>query len=498
MIRSFVRSVGAFAAAAALALTPARAQEAAGGTPAADPRGEVTFDVVRLFGVEGKTLVEIYSRIPTGVLSFQEADGRWEATLDFALAVRRGDEVVLEDSWTRTKTVADRALLESTHGYFVETHAFLLGPGSYRLEGAIRDASGTELGRLDRTLEAPEENPPASDLLLASRILPDTLEAEPEGYDPLRKNRLVLNPNPGQVYSTGASPLVFFYLEFENVEDDPLTLERVLRFRSTGSEDVVKEMRATKTYQPGWTIDFGAVNVAGLPAGSYSLEVSWDAPAGGELPESYRGLSRREDLVVVREARPMAAADAAVAEGPAATAGGGVAPGTVVRDWYPDFTEAELDSVFVLLDVFFKDREENIYDGLTPDGKRNFLNAFWARNDPTPRTADNPFRDEIDERLTHIENNFRSPGQQGWETPRGRIYLKNGKPDRRVERVLETGFSAPYEIWIYYPTGYKYVFLDEFRNRRYILLTSTDPEEQGRPDWQERLPIEAVQEIIRE
>jgi hypothetical protein len=64
--------------------------------------------------------------------------------------------------------------------------------------------------------------------------------------------------------------------------------------------------------------------------------------------------------------------------------------------------------------------------------------------------------------------------------------------------VLETGFAAPYEIWIYYTTGYKYVFLDEFRNRRYILLTTTDPEEEGRPDWQERLPVEAVQEIIRE
>ncbi|HEY7530049.1 MAG TPA: GWxTD domain-containing protein [Gemmatimonadota bacterium] len=497
MLRALVRSAGVLAVAAPLAFTPARAQEAAGGGAAAatDPREDVTFDVVRLFGVEGKTLVEIYSRIPTAVLAFQEADGRWEATLDFALAVRRGDEVVLEDSWTRTKTIGDRALLESSHGYFVETHAFLVTPGSYRLEGAIRDASGRELGRLDRTLEAPEENPPASDLLLASRILPDTAEAEPEGYDPLRKNRLVLNPNPGQVYSTGASPLVFFYLEFENVEDQPLPLERVLRFRAAGSEEVVKELRAAKTYQPGWTIDFGAVNVAGLPAGSYSLEVSWEAPAGGELPEPYQGLTRRENLVVVREARPTMAADAAAATATAPAAG---EPATSVRDWYPNFTEAELDSVFVLLDVFFKDREEDIYDGLSVEGKRNFLNAFWARQDPTPGTPENAFREEIDERLTHIENNFRSPGQQGWETPRGRIYLKNGRPDRRVERVLETGFAAPYEIWIYYTTGYKYVFLDEFRNRRYILLTTTDPEEEGRPDWQERLPVEAVQEIIRE
>ena len=497
MIRSVVRSLGLFAAVAALALPAAGAQQAGeGGTTAADPREDVTFDVVRLFGVEGKTLVEIYSRIPTRVLSFQEADGRWEATLDFALTVRRGDEIVLEDSWTRTKTVADRALLEGSHGYFVETHAFIVTPGSYTLQGAIRDASGTELGSIERTLEAPEENPPASDLLLASRIVPDTASAPPEGYDPLRKNRLVLNPNPGQVYSTGASPLVFFYVEFENVQEEPLTLERVLRFRPEGSEDVVKEMRAPKTYQPGWTIDFGAVNVAGLAAGSYSLEMAWEAPAGADLPDAYSGLARREDLVVVREPRPMMTADAPMTDGPAPEPAG--EPGTPVRDWYPNFTEAQLDSVFVLLDVFFKDRDEDVYDGLTPDGKRNFLNAFWARQDPTPRTPENAFRDEVDDRLTHIESNFRGPSQQGHETPRGRIYLKNGKPDRRIERVLETGFSAPYEVWVYYSTGYKYVFLDEFRNRRYILLTSTDPEEQGRPDWQSRLPVEAVQEIIRE
>ena len=71
----------------------------------------MTFDVVRLYGVEGKTLVEIYSRIPTGVLTFKEADGRWESSLAFDLTVTTGDSVVLRDSWTRKKTVADRRML---------------------------------------------------------------------------------------------------------------------------------------------------------------------------------------------------------------------------------------------------------------------------------------------------------------------------------------------------------------------------------------------------
>ncbi|MFN2433304.1 MAG: GWxTD domain-containing protein, partial [Gemmatimonadota bacterium] len=475
----------------------AGAQERVTASPA-EGREQVTFDVVRLFGVEGKTLVEIYSRIPTSALSFTQAAGRHEAALAFELTVRKGDEVVLQDSWRRTKSVSDPRMLESSHVYFVETHAFLVPPGTYELVGTITDAGGRELGTLRRTLEAPEESPPASDLLLVSRILADTSEALPETYDPTRKNRLVLNPNPGQVYSTGGSPLVYFYYEFENVEDDPLALVRVVRFRDAGSGAVVKEMRAPKVYQPGWTVDFGAVNVAGLKQGSYTLDLSWEPEAGRELPDEYEGLTRSHSFAVVREPAPRFAAAEDLAPRPPAGAAKGAAVRGAAVDYYEGYGVAELDSVFELLDVFFTDSEEKVYAGLTPEGKRTFLNRFWAVHDPTPSTAANEYQAEVNARLAEVEDSFSTGTDPGHRTPRGRIWLRCGKPDRRIERVLETGFSAPYEVWIYYDTGYKYVFLDEFRNRRYILLTSTDPEEQGRPDWQERLPSEAVLEILRE
>ncbi|MBA2564112.1 MAG: GWxTD domain-containing protein, partial [Gemmatimonadetes bacterium] len=417
------------------------------------------------------------------------ADGRWEAALSFALEVRRGDEVVLKDAWQRTKSVADRRMLDSSRLFFVETHAFMVPPGTYELEGTISDASGAALGTLRQTLEAPQENPPASDLLLAARIVADTAGTRPEGYDPVRKNRLVLNANPGQVYSSRVSPLLYFYYEFENVRSEPLPLVRVLRFQTRGAAQVVKEVRVDKTYKPGWTVDFGAVNIAGLKPGDYTLELSWDSPQGAELPEAYRGLSRREDFVFVRERAPA----------PVTATPSGLQPGTEPgRDYYESFTVAGLDSVFEMMDVFFTARERQVYRGLTLEGKRTFLNQFWGRKDSDPSTAENEYKAEVEGRLAYVESTFGNPSEEGWQTPRGRVYLKHGKPDRKVERVLETGFSSPYEIWIYYGTGYKYVFLDEFRNRRYILLTSTDPEEQGRPDWQERVPAETVQDILRE
>lgn len=489
--------------------TPARAQEPAlageaAATEANRLREQVTFDVVRLYGVEGKTLVEIYSRIPTSVLTFTEAGGRWEASLAFRLTVADGDSVVLQDSWTRTKTVADKRMLDSSRIFFVETHAFLVPPGTYRLEGVISDAGGKELGSLRQTLEAPADNPPASDLLLASQIVADTASAAPQGYDPVRKNRLVLNPNPDGVFSTATSPLVYFYYEFRNVDSDPLPLVRVLRFRGQPSGAVVKEVRTSKTYQPGWTVDFGAVNVAGLPQGSYTLEIGWEGEVGGALPEAYRDLARAKDFVLVREKAPALAGemtDMTVAAGAAAPGGPGIeAPGASgpVVDYYRNFSQAQLDSIFDLLDVFFRIQQKKVYKGLTPDGKQAFLNEFWASRDETRGTPDNPFRDEIDQRLEYIQKSFRSPVQEGYETPLGQIYLKNGRPDKRLRRQMESGFSVPYEIWIYYSTGYRYLFMDQFRNGRYILLTSTDPEVQGLPDWEDRVTPEAAEEYVRE
>lgn len=476
---------------------PVPAQAAPSPSAVAPASGEadgVTFDVVRLFGVEGRTLVEIYMRIPTRVLTFTQVGERWESRLAFELSVRdSAQRVVVQDRWNRTKTVTDRMMLDASRVHFIETHAFLLPPGTYEMAGTVTDAAGKELGTLRQTLEAPRENPPVSDLLLASRILPDTVAAPPDGYDPVRKNRLVLNPNPGGVYSARVSPFVFFYYEFRNVSPGPLTLVRVLRFREKESGRTIKEARAPKTYQPGWTVDFGAVNVAGLKEGAYTLQLGWEPNEGGEMPEPYRELHREQDFVFFRNSEQRAEATGAPSE-----IGAERAQPAPVEDYYEGFSVAELDSVFEMLEVFFGGKDRDTYRSLTPEGKRNFLNRFWARHDPSPSTPGNEYREEVESRLATIESDFKDPGQKGYRSPRGRIYLKLGKPDRKVERFVESGFSAPYELWIYYDSGYKYVFLDEFRNRRYILLTSTDPQEQGRPDWQELLPPESVQEILRE
>jgi GWxTD domain-containing protein len=201
----------------------------------------------------------------------------------------------------------------------------------------------------------------------------------------------------------------------------------------------------------------------------------------------------RQEFRVASDMQMAYAGDSLVAEtNPAVQVG---EPVLVSSAAYEGATETQLDALVRRLDVFLAPAALSDYAALPVEGKRAFLVRFWADRDPTPGTPENEFRTEVEARLTYVENRFRSAAEGGAATPRGRIYLKYGKPDRMLARTMSTESSPPYEIWEYFTNGYSFVFLDELRSGRYRLLTSTDPNEPGLPDWRERLPAEAAEEL---
>ncbi len=202
----------------------------------------------------------------------------------------------------------------------------------------------------------------------------------------------------------------------------------------------------------------------------------------------------RQDFRVASDMRFDYAGDSLVVEeNPSIEVGAPVLVGSAT---YENATEAQLDGLVRQLDVLLPRPAVAVYAELPLEGKRAFLLRFWSEHDPTPGTPQNEYRTQVEERLAFVESRFRAVAEPGAATPRGRIYLKYGKPDRVVARTLTTELTKPYEIWQYFSTGYMYVFLDELRSGRFALLTSTDPNEPGVPDWQERLPPEAAEEIL--
>jgi GWxTD domain-containing protein len=107
------------------------------------------------------------------------------------------------------------------------------------------------------------------------------------------------------------------------------------------------------------------------------------------------------------------------------------------------------------------DEERAAFKQLSNDEERdNFIEAFWARRDPTPDTPENEYKEEHYRRIAYANEHF-AAGIPGWKTDRGRIYImygpadeieshpSGGTYDRPQEEGGGTTSTYPFEQWRY-------------------------------------------------
>ena len=103
------------------------------------------------------------------------------------------------------------------------------------------------------------------------------------------------------------------------------------------------------------------------------------------------------------------------------------------------------------------DDERIAFKRLQNDQDRDqFIEAFWARRNPTPDSFDNPYKDEHCRRIVYANDHFGSL-VPGWKSDRGRIYIMYGPPDeiesyttRSQDKTPDVNLSSyPLEVWHY-------------------------------------------------
>lgn len=105
-----------------------------------------------------------------------------------------------------------------------------------------------------------------------------------------------------------------------------------------------------------------------------------------------------------------------------------------------------------------------------PDAsKAAFVEDFWKRRDPDPRTPENEFKDEYFKRIGQADKLFLGEGLPGWRTDRGRVLVLYGPPSERTTPSMSNAYGRCQEIWYY--GNYPVVFLDEICTGSYRLMT---------------------------
>ena len=116
----------------------------------------------------------------------------------------------------------------------------------------------------------------------------------------------------------------------------------------------------------------------------------------------------------------------------------------------------EKDVVYII-----SEDERSFFKALKNDEEReSFIQQFWDRRNPDPRSEYNEFKEEHYRRIAYANQQFTS-GVPGWRTDRGRIYITLGPPDDRETHATggiyyrserEGGGSTsryPWEKWWY-------------------------------------------------
>ncbi|MDH5705623.1 MAG: GWxTD domain-containing protein [Candidatus Aminicenantes bacterium] len=118
--------------------------------------------------------------------------------------------------------------------------------------------------------------------------------------------------------------------------------------------------------------------------------------------------------------------------------------------------------------------EKNIFNHL-PDkeSRKEFIQDFWAKRDPTPDTEENEYQAEFYRRIEYANQRFKE-GPPGWKTDRGRIYIYLGPPDKFEEFFVHNEVDFKGErvrgsvlVWYYYRYGLAIKFVDARGNGQF-------------------------------
>lgn len=451
-----------FARLVILAGLPALGAGSAGAQP-------LVMSAARFYSAAAGTTVEASCRVPFGQLERVEGGSGTFAGYRVTVVVRDSSGLALtEESWAQRVPVRMLAIEGASA---VELFSFSVPAGRYAVEFAVTDSATGRITRASMAVEGYRGPPWASDLLLSTDIkaAPDSASAQPGEF---RRGGFLILAQPKPVL-TPSQPRLFYYLELYPGG----TVEATVRTRvhaAQGREVIATAAQPVTLAGPG--VAAQAVDLAGLPPGEYRLDVELGLP----------------DTTLTRSA-PFTMGgfetEAAIA-----------AAVTRSADPFGQLTEDQLDTLYRPLVYLMEPGERGIYEGLSLDGKRNYLRQFWAGRDPTPELPGNAFQDQFYRLIARANRDFREGGAAavpGWRTDRGRIFVTYGEPDEVLRRP-QSGATNPYEAWKFTRGRLrKFVFYDETGIGNYVLIWTNEQREPSRPNWAELLGPEGVQDIER-
>jgi GWxTD domain-containing protein len=412
--------------------------------------------------------IEVYLNISSKTATYKTTpdSAHLQASIDILLIFKQGEYIIKFDKYRLQSPIS------ASPRNFYDIKRYALPVGNYQLEAQISDANSgamPTLQKLDVKIEFEKEKLYQSDIQLLKNATKDSTGSA------YAKNGLIMEPLAGNFYDKNTSTL-FLYNEIYNSKNisDAFAMSYGIYNSDLHSSKVPFAVGHKKLKPLATPVVFiGQIDIAKLPSGNYNLVV--------EIRNRNKELLCNKEIAFQR-ANPFLEVEVK-----------GISAEAIEEEFVAKMTPEELR--YALKAIACKMRGEESKD-LNEIIKNADLKAmklrlfrYWATKDANhPEEAYNKYMGIA----RFIDQKYKSGFGYGFESDRGYVYMKYGRPDDMVEQ-LSNPDAAPFEIWTYYDfpiTGQKnvkFIFYDAEGSGSMRMLNSTARGEIQDANWRTKL-----------
>ncbi|MDX2128785.1 MAG: GWxTD domain-containing protein [Chloroherpetonaceae bacterium] len=334
--------------------------------------------------------------------------------------------------------------------------------GEYKFTLTAENQDGRYKAKTERVIKVGN---PRSKLRLSSLISAFSIESSKNINSPFYKNNLEVIPNPESAYGNGLDT-AFFYAELYGIKSANIVGEKIYQsifLTRAGKKLEETEVKKVRSRLYDAVVFKESMFVGDLLSGSYDFVVTLEDSSKQKIAESKKRIFVTNPVTTIKRKR---------------------ISDSFLEPEFARLSEEELDEMRSQVKAIITEDEAKAYETLTTlDSKKFFFQRFWeARGGVT----------KVREFVTLIGETkwWGSSFRKGYETDRGKILLKYGRPTN-VEVFSQESNTRAHEIWTYenFPGRGRvsFVFGDVRGTGEFELLHSDVPTEAFNQNWRLRL-----------
>lgn len=371
--------------------------------------------------------LEIYLKVPLKNIKFQKTDNKFSTDIEYITEIYSADEEnLIHSDLKRTKLHKDDFARENVK-FLRDVVDVLLPKGEFIVVLKISDLNTQVKEQIKFRVKIIDlkNDINLSDIMFAKNISESFL------FNSVKKRGYSIIPTINRKYIKEKGEM-FFYYEIYNVEDNT-EFKIKYEIKNTNDKAVLEYEKNIQFKENVSNYQGVKLDISSLSLGKYILRVI--------LKYNEREISVGGDFEIVSEVFPV-----------------NIPLRTAIRS-------IRYISNYTAVDTILNAK---------PEEQVAKLKKFWQSRDKVPSTETNEYMEEYYTRVLEANQLF-DTSMPGWETDRGRIYIKYGKPDE-IERHPFEMDSRPYEIWYYYSLGKEFVFVDYGGFGNYELYNKSEEE----------------------